>query len=297
MLACAHHGWPYAQQLWVTDVPISPLGVPPTFYVMLLLTRVPLVTLAGAAVGAVVAAYRRRERGYVFLRVMLVFQLLGYSVIAAKFLRYSLPILVLFDLLAAVGIVAIVGWLAKQVKGESRAFVAPIAYGALALVLFAGQVQASPFFSMPRTTLARWLDADGRRFPEAAYDFGVREAVARIAASAAPGAEIVSDVPEVVRFYLARSPRNDIQVTSFSSSTLYKTATEQWVLVQDAHVYFETEQRIALLRLRHAPVAEYRIRDMSVLQVFRIGPTLEVGLPASLNLVEADRQVWTRSRL
>jgi hypothetical protein len=202
--------------------------------------------------------------------VLLLFQLLGYSVIAAKFLRYSLPILVLFDLLAAVGIVAIVGWLAKQVKGEARAFVAPIAYGALALVLFAGQVQASPFFSMPRTTLARWLDADGRRFPEAAYDFGVREAVARIAASAAPGAEIVSDVPEVVRFYLARRPRSDIQVTTFSGSTLYKTATEQWVLVQDAHVYFETEQRIALLRLRHAPVAEYRIRDMPVLQVFRI---------------------------
>jgi 4-amino-4-deoxy-L-arabinose transferase-like glycosyltransferase len=265
-----HHGWPYAHQLWVTDVPISPLGVPPTFYLMLLLTRVPLVTLAGAAIGALVAASRRRERGYVFLRVLLLFQLLGYSVIAAKFLRYSLPILVLFDLLAAVGIVAIVGWLAKQVKGEARAFVAPIAYGALALVLFAGQVQASPFFSMPRTTLARWLDADGRRFPEAAYDFGVREAVARIAASAAPGAEIVSDVPEVVRFYLARRPRSDIQVTTFSGSTLYKTATEQWVLVQDAHVYFETEQRIALLRLRHAPVAEYRIRDMPVLQVFRI---------------------------
>jgi hypothetical protein len=38
---------------------------------------------------------------------------------AAKFLRYSLPILVLFDLLAAVGIVTVVSWLAKQVKGGS----------------------------------------------------------------------------------------------------------------------------------------------------------------------------------
>jgi hypothetical protein len=32
-------------------VPISPLGIPPTFYVMFLLTRIPLVTLAGAIVG------------------------------------------------------------------------------------------------------------------------------------------------------------------------------------------------------------------------------------------------------
>jgi hypothetical protein len=273
----AHHGWPYAHQLWVTDVPISPLGVPPTFYAMFLLTRVQLVTLAGATVGAIVAAYRRRERGYVFLRVMLCFQILGYSVMAAKFLRYSLPILVLVDLLAAVGIATMVGWLAKQVKSETRAFLVPVAYGALALVLFAGQVQASPFFSMHRNPLARWLDADGRRFPEASYDFGIREAVAQIAASAAPGAEIVSDVPQVVEFNLARSPRNDIQVKSFSGSTLYDTATEQWVLAQDAHVYFETEQLIALLRLRHRPVAEYRIGDVPVLQVFRIpgraGPT------------------------
>jgi hypothetical protein len=265
-----HHGWPYAHRLWVTDVPISPLGIPPTFYLMLLLTRVPLVTLAGAAVGVVVAVYRRRERGYVFLRVMLVLQIIGYSALAAKFLRYSLPILVLFDLLAAVGIVTVVSWLAKQAKSEGRAFLMPIAYGALALVLFAGQVQASPFFSMHRNTLARWLDADGRRFPEGAYDFGVREAAAHIAASAVPGAEILSDVPEVVRFYLARSSRSDIRVMSFSGSTLYKTRTEQWVMVQDAHVYFETDPLIALLRMRHAPVAEYRIGDLSVLQLFRI---------------------------
>ena len=65
------------------------------------------------------AAYHRRERGYVFLRVMLVLQLLGYSVMAAKFLRYSLPMLVLLDLLAAVGIVASVGMAGKQVKGEA----------------------------------------------------------------------------------------------------------------------------------------------------------------------------------
>jgi hypothetical protein len=268
----SHHGWPYAHRLWVTDVPISTLGIPPTFYVMLLLTRLPLVTLVGAAVGGVIAWSRRRERGYVFLRVYFFFQLVGFSVMAAKFLRYSLPILVIVDLMAAVGIVATFEWLSKRIKSKLRPVLMPIAYAALAIVLFAGQLQASPFFSMHRTTLARWLDADGRRFPESSYDFGVREAVSRIVASARPGAAIVSDVPQVVEFYLSRGPRTDLQVKSLSGGGVFSNTTEQWVLVHESHLYFETEELIALLRLRHAPVAEFRMDDVTVLQLFRIAP-------------------------
>ena len=268
----SHHGWPYAGQLWVTDVPISALGIPPSFYVVLLLTRVPLVTLIGAAIGGAIAWTRRRERGYVFLRVYFFFQLVGFSVMAAKFLRYSLPILVIVDLMAAVGIVAAAEWLSTRMKSNLRPVLMPIAYATLAVVLFAGQLHASPFFSMHRTTLARWLDADGRRFPESSYDFGVREAVSRIAVSARPGAAIVSDVPQVVEFYLSRGPRTDLQVKSLSTSGVFSNTTEQWVLVQESHRYFETEELIALLRLRHVPVAEFRMDNLTVLQLFGIAP-------------------------
>jgi len=191
-------------------------------------------------------------------------------VMAAKFLRYSLPILVICDLMAAVGLVAALMWLAQRLTNGVRSAVLTIGAAALAIVLFAGQVQTSPFFSFHRTTLARWLDSDGRRFPESTYDFGVREAVSQIAAAALPGATIVTDVPEVVRFYLDRGSRGDLQITSFSAAGLSADATEQWVLVQDAHVYFETRELVALLRMRHAPAAEYRINDITALQLFRI---------------------------
>jgi hypothetical protein len=266
----SHHGWPYAGHLWVTDVPISPLGIPPTFYAMLLLTRMPLITLGGALAGAVVAVVRRRERGFVFLRVFLFFQLIGYSVMAAKFLRYSLPILVVVDLTAAVGIVTTLNWLGRKVRSEARAVLLPLAYGTLAMLLFAGQAEASPFFSMYRTPLGRWMDRDGERFPECGYDYGVRNAVGRITGVAPPGAEILTDVPQVVRFYLGRSGRTDLRVRSLSGTGLFENTTERWVLVQNAHLYFETEQLIALLRMRHAPVTEYRIKDVRVLQVYRI---------------------------
>jgi hypothetical protein len=268
----SHHGWPYAGQLWVTDVPISPLGIPPTFYVALLLTRLPVVTLIGAVIGGVVTWTRRRERGFVFLRVFFLFQLIGFSLLAAKFLRYSLPILVVVDLMAAVGIVAAVEWLVKRMTSGLRPVLRPMAYGALAVVLFAGQLQAAPFFSTHRTTLARWLDPDGHRFPESSYDCGVREAVSRIVADAQPGAAIVSEVPQVVEFYLSRSPRRDLQVKSSSGGGVFSNTTEQWVLVQESHLYFETEELIALLRLRHAPVAEFHIDNVTVLQLFRLVP-------------------------
>ena len=265
-----HHGGPYAGRVWVTDVPISALGMPPSFYVMFVLTHVPFVTLAGAIIGGCVAWARRRERGYAFLRVFLLIQLIGYSAVAAKFLRYSLPMLVIIDLMAAVGLVFAINWLTARMKTEVRAGFMVVAYASLAVVLLASQIHVSPYFPMHRTTLAKWLDGDRQRFPEAGYDFGVREAVSRIAAGAAPGAAIVTDVPEVVGFYLGRSSRTDLRVESFSRTGLANRVAEQWVLVQDAHIYFETQELITMLRMRHTPVAEYRINDVSVLELFRI---------------------------
>jgi hypothetical protein len=177
---------------------------------------------------------------------------------------------VVFNLMAAVGFVTAVRWIAQRLKSHMRVVFVPVAYGGLALLLFAGQAQAAPFFSMHRATLARWLDPDGRRFPEVAYDYGIREAVTEIAARAEAGAVIVSDVPEVVRFYLDRTARADVRTESLSGGGLSRNGTEQWVLVQDAHLYFETEELIKLLRMRHTPVMEYRIGDVLALQVFRI---------------------------
>ena len=265
-----HHGYLYAGELWVTDVPMSALGVPPTFYLMFMLTKMSLVALAGCVVGTAVAWRHRRQRGYVFLRVMIVFQIIGYSMMAAKFIRYSLPLLVMMNLLAAVGIVASLRWLTSAMKSGMRDVALPVAYGALAVMLFVGQLQAAPYFAMNRNALARWLDPDGLRFPEAGYDFGVREAVSKVARAALPGADVVSDVPHVARHYLDEAGRRDVRVRSFSKHGLSRDVTEQWVLVQNAHVYFETDELIAQLRRRHSPVERYDVAGVTVLEVFRL---------------------------
>src|SRR5438552_621790 len=57
-----HHGYLYAGQLYVTNIPISPLGVPATFYFRLLATKVPLVVLGATVAGLIEVVRRRRER-------------------------------------------------------------------------------------------------------------------------------------------------------------------------------------------------------------------------------------------
>src|SRR5258708_14353877 len=86
-----HHGTPYAGSLYVSNIPVSPLGVPGTFYLRLIATKVPLAVLGAAFAGGIELIRRRHERGFGLLRVLLVFLLVAYSLMAAQFLLYAVP--------------------------------------------------------------------------------------------------------------------------------------------------------------------------------------------------------------
>src|SRR6185295_9545574 len=109
----AHHGYLYAGTLYVSNIPISPLGVPVTYYLRFVLTKVPLVVLAAAVPGVIEMVRRRQERGFVLLRVLAVFVLVPYSLMAAKFIRYALPLVAMLDVIAVIGLVAGTRWLLR----------------------------------------------------------------------------------------------------------------------------------------------------------------------------------------
>jgi len=268
----AHHGYLYAGALYVTNVPISPLGVPATYYLRFLGTKVPLVLLAALVPGVIEMIRRREERGFVLLRVLTVFLLVPYSLMAAKFLRYSLPILATLDLVAAVGLVAGIGWLMR--KGWLSA-VTRTSVSMLALVVFTGglvyaQQDGAPFYSLFQNGIGARVDRAKSAFPEATYDYGVREAVETIAAASGPSATIVSDAPAVVAYYLRRDGRLDITARSLSAGGLTSGAAETWVIVQDEHTTFENRLLVEQLRTTGTPWKEYRVDGMVVAQVFRL---------------------------
>jgi len=269
----AHHGYLYAGAMYVTNIPISPLGMPATYYLRLVGTKVPLVVLAAAIPGVIELVRRRRERGFVLLRVLAVFLVVPYSLMAAKFMRYALPMFAVLDLIAAVGLVAGIGWLLR------KGWLSPItrvAVATLALVVFGSGLvmaarSAAPFYSLFTNAIGARYEPDRAErssFPEATYDYGVREAVAAIAGAAATSAVVVSDAPAVVAHYLQERGRQDLAVRSLSGSGI--PAGDAWVIVQDEHTTFENGMLVEQLRARGRPWMQIRADGALALQVFHV---------------------------
>jgi hypothetical protein len=267
-----HHGYLYDGALYVTNVPISPLGVPATFYMRLLATKVPLVVLAALVPGAIEMVRRRGERGFVLLRVLAVLLLVPYSLMAAKFLRYSLPMLATVDLIAAVGLVSGVGWLLRKgwLPMTTRVAVSGVALGVFGVGLVLAQQTAAPYYSLFQNAIGARINVETPAFPEETYDYGVREATEAVATSAGPSAVVVSDAPAVVAHYLRSQSRPDIRVRSLSADGIDGHAHEAWVIVQDEHLTFENERLVGQLRARRSPWREIRIDDRVAAQIFRV---------------------------
>ena len=268
-----HHGYRYAGGLYVNNILISPLGVPATYYLRLLATKVPLVVLAALIPGVIEMVRRRDERGFVFLRVLAVLLLVPYSLMAAKFLRYSLPMLATVDMIAAVGLVSGVAWLLRKqwLSETARVTVAGAAVSLFCASLVMAQQAAAPYYSLFENAVGARTSVRPPAFPEAMYDYGIREAVAGIAAAAVPSAVIVSDAPSVVSYYLRERSRHDMTARSLSGEGVDARGREAWVIVQEEHRTFENQSLVAQLRARTIPWREIRVDGHLAAQIFRMG--------------------------
>ena len=266
-----HHGYPYAGRLYVNTAMFSANGVPGSFYLRLLATKVPMVVLGAVVPGAIEMLRRRRERGAVVLAMCFGLLLVGYSVPAVKFMRYALPLFALIDVFAAIGVVAGIGWLLRKgwLSPTTRVTVAAVALALCISAPFLAQQGAAPFPSLFRNAIGERLAPAGTMFPEEAYDYGVREAVNAIVAAAPPGAVIVSDAPGVVAYYLERSGRSDLGVRSLSAEGLPSGNRPAFVIVQPEHLTFENRDTVARLQRQSAPWREFHADDALTAQVFR----------------------------
>lgn len=215
---------------------------------------------------------RRRERGAVFARVMLVLFLLPASLVASKFVRYLLPALAVLDVVAALGVVRALdlmvgaGWSARA-RTAAGVLVAAVMVGAPLMA----QVSSAPHYSLFQNAMGERLAAPGRTYPDdELYDTGMREAVSWIAERARPGAALASDAPGVVAEYLRRANRPDLEARSLSMEGLSTPPTEAWLLAQDSHSYFESLPVIEQVRRRRTPDFVYRVWGTPAVEVFRM---------------------------
>jgi hypothetical protein len=269
-----HHGYLMGETLYYNVVSKSPFGATPVyFYLLYLLTKTPVAVLFAFAAGLVALWRRRRESGAAFLLFMLFFWIVPYSLMGAKWLRYTLSLMPFVYMTAAVGVVALTRRLVGLLKAERRPGLAAVS-GAAALALFVGvpawaAARAAPHYALYTNALAP--RPAGYYFPhDELYDDGLREAIRYVADHAPPGATLAHETPGVVSHYLARFGREDLrsQVISDPRFDATNEPGPVYAILQRGRTYFENREEMERVRARFKPETHIVIDGVVAAEVY-----------------------------
>ena len=277
-----HTGYLMGESLYRNTMSATPFwGTPVYFYLLYLLIKVPAPLIIALVAGLTTCVRRWREPGHAFLLLMFVLWIAPYSLVGAKWLRYALSLMPFVYMIAAVGIVAIVKTSAEwlTIERAPRGRVIWWAVGTIAIFVFVALPawsawKARPHYALYTNALAP--EAAGYYFPhDEFYDDGLREAVKFVADHAPPGATIAHETPGVVRYYLERFGRDDLNSRAVSDAAFdARTATgPTYVVVQRGRTYFENRDELNSVRngSEFKKVYEGRIRGALAVEVYARG--------------------------
>jgi hypothetical protein len=261
------------ETLFKNNVSGTPFWATPIyFYLLFLAIKVPLPVIIASVVGLVVCINNWRNPAHGFVLLMFALWIVPYSLMGAKWLRFTLSLMPFVYMMAAVGVVSMLQWASLILKrnGVERARI--FAYGMVFLFFIALPAWTAyagrPHYALYTNSLAG-KDAAGFYFPhDEFYDDGLREAIKYICDNAPQGAFIVNETPGVVRYYLQRNGRPDLQQRVLSDPRFNIDPTqENFVILQRGRTYFENIDKMKAVRerfrfvyascpIRHRPSAE-----------------------------------------
>lgn len=267
-----HHGYLFGDTIYANQVSSTPFGTPHYFYLLFLAIKLPLPVLAAMVAGFAICVRRWRGPGAAFLLLMFLLWIVPYSVMGAKWLRYTLSLMPFVYMLAAVGI----AWLLRRVEGLKRdgTFAPARLTSAAVLLVFLALPAWSAMSSRPH--YAMYANAPGAHragyyFPhDEFYDDGLREAIKFVADTAPRGATIVHETPGVVRHYLERFQRTDLdaRVLSASDFNIDSAPRPAYYILQRGRTYFENRAKMDDVRARFPLVYEGRVAGVVAVEVY-----------------------------
>lgn len=270
-----HHGYLMGETLYDNVVSKTPFGATPVyFYLLFLLIKTPLPVLGALAVGLWVCARRWREPGPGFLLLMFLLWAVPYSLVGAKWLRYTLSLMPFVYMLAAVGVVWAVG-AAARLLGQRPALARLAGAGVVALFVALpayAALSAGPHYALYTNALA--AGRAGYYFPhDELYDDGLREALGHVARVAPEGATVAHETPGVARYYLARFGRPDLrsEVISAPSFDAASASAPLYLILQRGRTYFENRDELRAVRATPAFTLEREILidGVSAAEIYR----------------------------
>lgn len=269
-----HTGYIMGDQIFRNRMSDSPFwGLPVYFYLLFLGLKVPLSLLATFLIGLVISVKERHRPGPRFILFMFLFWIVPYSLVGAKWLRYTLSLMPIVYMGAAVGTVALVGWserfLARFTAG-SNARTITTALLVIVLVVLPGWTAyaSAPHYALYSNVAGQKYTA--RFFPhDEFYDDGVNEAIRFVCQHAAQNATIVSETPGVVRYYTEKFGRQDLQSRVLSDPKYTPSSQEPtFVILQKGRTYFENQAEMKEVRTRFTLVYAGCIKGHTAAEVY-----------------------------
>jgi 4-amino-4-deoxy-L-arabinose transferase-like glycosyltransferase len=270
-----HTGYLMGEYLYKNNMTGTPFrGTPLYFYVLYLVIKVPLPVILALVAGLFVAFRRPKHPGHAFLLLMFLLWIIPYSLMGAKWLRYTLSLLPFVYMLAAVGIDALMRAAARGLKSMRQEALAQVASVLLILFFIAWPAwtayAANPHYAAYTNVLGG--GRAGYYFPhDEFYDDGLREAIEFVCRDAPPQATIVGETPAVFRYYLEKFGRTDLEsrVLSDPKFDLALAHKPAYVIIQNGRTYFENREKMKTVRETYTKVFEVKVKGESAAGVYK----------------------------
>lgn len=268
-----HSGYLFADQVYHNKVSSTPFGTPLYFYVLFMAIKIPLLVLGAFLVGLVVSIRRRTHPGYAFALFMFLLWIVPYSLMGAKWLRYTLSLMPFVYMISAIGLAALVGFFSARLgsPGARNILAAALITVFIGLPAWAAY-QSAPHYALYTNTLGK--NHVGYFFPhDEFYDDGLREAIKYVCDVAPKSAIIAHETPAVTRYYLRRFGREDLNSKAISAPDFDVTRISgpAYIIIQKGRTYFENSDKIGLVKSNMKRVHEVQVRGLTAAEVFVTG--------------------------
>jgi hypothetical protein len=270
-----HTGYIMGDRIYSNRMSDSPFGLPVYFYLLFMAIKVPLSVLVSFLFGLIIAVKQRRRPGPRFILFMFLFWIVPYSLVGAKWRRYTLSLMPFIYMGAAVGAMVLVSWIDQRfVKLKFARATTGIAAALMSIVLIVipalTAYASAPHYALYSNVLGEKYTA--YFFPhDEFYDDGVNQAIQFICEHAPRNANIVSETPGVVRYYTEKFGRTDLQSHVLSDPN-YAPSTEApgFVILQKGRTYFENQQEMKDVQARFTLVYAGCIKGHTAAEVYAV---------------------------
>ena len=258
--AIGHDSYEFLGRLYPHKVTDWLRGQPWYFYLVLLGTKLPVLTLVSFVAGLPLLFRRKAGDGRYFFLVWLALWTLAFMFPGGKFLRYVTSFLPVVMILAALGIQFTGRRLgragARLFGNEAFKIYARAALASLVIVMsFWSAVTATPHFRLYVNALAGGAARAGQMFPQDEfYDAYMQPVMADIARRAQPSALVANETITLASYYAGRAGRPDLLSVELSDpAELARLKPGDFLIDARGRTYFSNQAMLMRLRAASRP--------------------------------------------